>query len=91
MGLLDFIFGKKKDAKTSVPQSKPAAKPQPTASRPATTTSSAPKTAKLSIAPFVFESNQHQRYEMVIQYKACKNVLVQLRLKRMSMVAVVIN
>ena len=55
MGLLDFIFGKKKDAKTSVPQSKPAAKPQPTASRPATTTSSAPKTAKLSIAPFVFE------------------------------------
>lgn len=63
MGLLDFIFGKKKDAKTSVPQSKPAAKPQPTASRPATTTSSAPKTAELSIAPFVFESNQHQRYE----------------------------
>ena len=63
MGLLDFIFGKKKDAKTSVPQSKPAAKPQPTASRPVTTTSSAPKTAELSIAPFVFESNQHQRYE----------------------------
>ena len=63
MRLLDFIFGKKKDAKTSVPQSKPAAKQQPTASRPATTTSSAPKTAELSIAPFVFESNQHQRYE----------------------------
>lgn len=62
MELLDFIFGKKKDARTSVPQSKPAAKPQPTASRPATTTSSAPKTAELSIA-FVFESNQHQRYE----------------------------
>ena len=63
MRLLDFIFGKRKDAKTSVPQSKPAAKQQPTASRPATTTSSAPKTAELSIAPFVFESNQHQRYE----------------------------
>ena len=63
MGLLDFIFGKKNDAKTSVPQSRPAAKPQPTASRPATSTTSAPKTTELSIASFVFESNQHQRYE----------------------------
>lgn len=63
MGLLDFIFGQKEDAKTSVPQSKSVAKPQPTVSRPATTTYSAPKTTELSIAPFVFESNQHQRYE----------------------------
>lgn len=63
MGLLDFIFDKKKEAKTSVSQSKPTAKPQPTSSRPAATTSSAPKAAELSITPFVFESNQHQRYE----------------------------
>ncbi len=63
MGLLVFKFGKKNDAKTSVPQSRPAAKPQPTASRPATSTTSAPKTTELSIASFVFESNQHQRYE----------------------------
>lgn len=61
MGLLDFIFGKKKEARTSMPQ--PAAKLQTTTSRQTTSASSAPKPAELSIAPFVFESNQHQRYE----------------------------
>ena len=61
MGLLDFIFGKKKEARTSMSQS--AAKPQTTTSRQTTSASSAPKPAELSIAPFVFESNQHQRYE----------------------------
>lgn len=63
MGLLDFLFGKKKDSKTSVPQSKPATKPHSMASKVATSTSNAPKTTELSIVPFVFESNQHQRYE----------------------------
>ena len=61
MGLLDFIFGRKKETKTSMPQ--PAAKPQATTSRQITSATSAPKPAELSIAPFVFESNQHQRYE----------------------------
>ena len=61
MRLLNFIFGKKKDAKTSMPQ--PAAKPQATTSRQTTSASSTTKAAELSIAPFVFESNQHQRYE----------------------------
>ena len=61
MGLLNFIFGKKKEARTSMPQ--PAAKPQTTTSRQTTSASSALKPAELSIAPFVFESNQHQRYE----------------------------
>lgn len=61
MGLLDFIFGKKKGAKTSMPQ--PAAKPQTTTSRQTTSASSTTKAVELSIAPFVFESNQHQRYE----------------------------
>lgn len=61
MGLLDFIFGKKKEARTSMPQ--PAAKPQTTTSRQTTSASSTTKAVELSIAPFVFESNQHQRYE----------------------------
>ncbi|MCM1311920.1 MAG: hypothetical protein NC206_01750 [Bacteroides sp.] len=63
MRLLDFIFGIKKEAKTSVAQLKPVAKPQPMVPRPTTTISSTPKAAELSITPFVFESNQHQRYE----------------------------
>lgn len=63
MGLLDFLFGKKKDSKTSVSQSKPATKPHSTTSKVATRTSCAPQTTELSIVPFVFESNQHQRYE----------------------------
>lgn len=61
MGLLDFIFGKKKEARTYMPQ--PAAKPQTTTSRQTTSASSTTKAVELSIAPFVFESNQHQRYE----------------------------
>lgn len=61
MGLLDFIFGKKKEARTSMSQS--AAKPQTTTSRQTTSASSTTKAVELSIAPFVFESNQHQRYE----------------------------
>lgn len=61
MGLLDFIFGKKKEARTSMLQ--PAAKPQTTSARQTTSASSTTKAAELSITPFVFESNQHQRYE----------------------------
>lgn len=62
MGFLDFIFGKKKKINSSAPQPQQAAKPQSTTSNTAPSTSYAPK-AELSIAPFVFESNQHQRYE----------------------------
>ena len=63
MGLLDFIFGKKKETNASLPQAKPVAKPQTTTSRQTTSASSTTKAVELSIAPFVFESNQHQRYE----------------------------
>ena len=63
MGHLEFLFGKKKKTETSVSQSKPVAKSQTMVSSPVTNSNSSAKTSDLSITPFVFESNQHQRYE----------------------------
>ena len=65
MGILDFLFGKKKEASTtSMSQSKSVVGAHSTVSRSTTSTNSeTTKTAVHNFKPFVFESNQHQRYE----------------------------
>lgn len=88
-GTIRFHIWQKKEARTSMSQS--AAKPQTTTSRQTTSASSAPKPAELSIAPFVFESNQHQRYENGNPVKGLQECPRTVKVERMSMVAVVIN
>lgn len=65
MGILDFLFGKKKEeSTTSMSQSYFVVGVHSTVLRSTTSTNSeTTKTVVHNFKPFVFESNQHQRYE----------------------------